>query len=485
MGGLSRRAYILNKIRKEESKPILVLDAGAMLFPQPFLAQSLYSAKTIQAGGVIEAMAQMGYDAFGVAPQDLSAGANFLLKESTKAQLPWLSMNLSQKNGERLLFTPYIIKTIGDLSIGILGLTGHQKAAANQSPPIDYKTIDWDKPLETSLAQIKDQTDLIILLSSLPEQENRQITERFSDIHLIIQSGQSTHNKTPQIFGNTLLTQIGSRGKYIGRLDINWKSSHTWEQSTTLQVKPTRDKLDRTNWQIGRLEKRYTPEEIENNAQHNAQYKKLLQEKNKLTAELKEFELRNINTKEEFSSYKNSFIGLPVSLQEDQKIREIVLQTKLAVNKTNQRELTKPQTKKTQANQQAFSNMAGWQSCQPCHTQQTDFWQQTAHAKTWQTLVRVNQQFNPDCLICHVTLPTYDKETITKQNLLAGLKEEYKTIGCETCHGPAKDHTQQPDKHLPVKPNEQTCLTCHTPDRDDNFVYSEKLNKIRCPASGH
>jgi hypothetical protein len=172
-------------------------------------------------------------------------------------------------------------------------------------------------------------------------------------------------------------------------------------------------------------------------------------------------------------------------MKEDPEIRKIVLQTKLAVNETNKREMAKTHELKPQANLQAFSNMAGWKACQSCHKQQTLFWQQTAHAKAWQTLEKVRQQFNPDCLICHVTLPTYDKDTVTKQNLLAGLREEYKTIGCETCHGPAKNHTQQPDKHLPAKPDEQTCLTCHTPDRDDNFVYSEKLNKIRCPASKH
>ena len=152
--------------------------------------------------------------------------------------------------------------------------------------------------------------------------------------------------------------------------------------------------------------------------------------------------------------------------------------------RADQREMAKNQDVARQKSQQAFSNMAGWQACQSCHKQQTAFWQQTAHAKAWQTLVEVKQQFNPECLLCHVTLPTYDKETVTRQNLLTGLREEYRTIGCETCHGPAKDHTEQPDLHQPANPNEHTCLNCHTPERDDNFVYSEKLKKITCTASG-
>ena len=479
MGGLSRRAYILNKIKQNESKPILVLDAGAMLFPQPFVASSQFLAKTVQAEGLIKAMANMGYDAFGLAPQDLSAGASFLLKQPAIVQLPWLSMNLIQKDEQEPLFTPYIIKAVGDLSVAILGLTGYQKSSSTSNPTIDYQTTGWEKSLESSLTEIKNQADMIILLSSLPEQTNLQIAKRFRDIHLIIQSGQSTKSKRPQLFGNTIITQIDSRGKHIGRLDIDWKTSRTWEQSAIAQIKPTKDQLDRTNWQIGRLEKKIAPDKIE----QNKQYKKLLLDRNKLSTELKELESHNLSNQKQLSTFKSSFIGLPISLQENPEIREIVLQTKLAVNAANKNEMAKFNEVKTQVNLQAFSNMAGWKACQSCHKQQTTFWQQTSHSKAWETLAKVKQQFNPECLICHVTLPTYDQETVIKQNLLAGLKEEYKTIGCETCHGPAKDHTQQPDKHLPVKPNEQTCLTCHTPDRDDNFVYSEKLNKIRCPVS--
>jgi hypothetical protein len=484
MGGLSRRAYILNKIRQEESKPILVLDAGAMLFPQPFVAPALFPAKTVQARGLIEAMAKMEYDAFGLASQDLAAGTDFLLHQPTEVQLPWLSMNLVQENGQKLIFAPYIIKTAGQLSVGILALTGHQKNAPNQEPQIDYQIIAWEKALEVTLAQIKNRTDMVILLSSLPEQTNRQIAEKFSDIHLIIQSGQSTANKRPRLFGNALITQIGSRGKYLGRLDINWGASHTWEQSITSGIKPTKDRLDRTNWQIGRLEKRYANGELEELKQ-NAQYKQLLQDQNRLKAELTELEARSGNIQGQLSTYKSSFIGLPVSLPVDPKIQKIVFQTKLAVNNANQSSLEKTKQGKIQANLEAFSNLAGWQMCQSCHQPQTSFWQQTAHAKAWRTLVMVNQQYNPDCLICHVTLPTYDQDTVTRQNLLAGLEEKYKTIGCETCHGPAKNHALQPELHRPLRPDEQTCLTCHTPERDDNFVYLEKLKKIRCPTSGH
>lgn len=478
MGGLSRRAHIINKIKGELTKPVLVLDAGAMLFPNPSLAQSLYPAKTAQAEGLIEAMAQMGYDAFGLAPYDLSAGTAFLINQPAGRKLPWLSMNLTRAEGQPLLFEPYTIKQVGDMSAAILGLTGALHGETPQQPA-DYQLLGWEERLPSVLEQVKNQTDMVILLSSLTERENRQIAEKYPDIHLIIESGQSTSNKSPYLVNNTLITQIGSRGKYAGRLDIDWQDSRRWEQSVTDKIKPLRDRLDRTNWHIGRLVQRRGTDGV----QEDQQYKQLRKEANELTAELAKYEAINRENQGNLSTFEGSFIPLSVSLPEDKDIKEIVRKTQNAVNESGKSILA--QTAASPAAQQPFANMAGWQACRACHPQQTEFWHQTGHTRAWQTLENANRQFNPECIICHVTLPTYDEKTVAGQNLLAGLMEEFKTIGCETCHGPAKDHSTRPEGNSLLRPTEQTCLTCHTPEHDDNFVFEEKLEKIRCPTDGN
>ena len=479
MGGLSRRAYILNKIRQEESKPILAIDAGAMLFPQPYVPPTQLPAKSAQAEGIMEGIAKMKYDAVGLAPQDLSAGTEFLLNQPPDLKLPWLSMNIFTKDDQQLLFTPYVIKSVGELSVGILGLSQHiAKGASRQQGVPDYQTKAWEKTLSNTLEAINGKTDLNILLSSMPENINRQIAKSNNEIHIIIQSGSSATNKNPMIYGNALIAQVGSRGKHIGRLDIQWQSSRRWRHDKTIEEKQTKERLDRVNWQIGRLKRRHTTRLIAN----NLEYKKLVKEKNLLTDRLRELKVQTQPSTEQYSSYKNNFISLAVSLPEDPEIRDIVLKTKLAVNSANKNAMAKATTP---TGQRPFAHLAGWKVCQTCHKPQTDFWLKTRHAMAWDTLVKAKQQFNPECLICHVTLPTYDQKKVTDQNLLANLKEEFKTISCETCHGPARKHAQQPDHHQPRKPDEQVCLTCHTPERDDNFIFSEKLKRIRCPAAGH
>lgn len=460
---------------------MVVVDAGAMLFPEPLIIPSLLKAKTVQADGLIKAMSLMGYDAVGIAPQDLAAGADFLLAQPADRQLPWLSANIVRNDGGELLFSPHILKKAGDLTLAIVGITGPQPVNSASASLLDYSLEDQAKALKSTIAKVKEQSDIIILLSSLPERMNRQIAEQYHEINIIIQAGTSTSNIRPQLVGNALITQVGKMGKYLGRIDIDWQPSGEWENTTGGSEKQIKDRLDRINWRIGRMENRSSQNELEG----NANYRQLLKEKEQLTARLAELEGKSKTSQDKLSTYKSSFIGLPTSLPMKPDVREIVLDTKKAVNETNRKAMLEIQQQSTAAEQDPFANMAGWLACQSCHQPQTEFWQQTQHAEAWQTLQEINQEFNPDCLICHVTLPTYDPEIVNRENLLAGLAERFKTIGCETCHGPAADHARQPEQFHPQTPDEQTCLRCHTPMRDDDFVYEKKLEKIRCPAAGH
>lgn len=481
MGGLSRKAYMIEQIKNESNKPVLLLDAGGLLFEQPVMPEPLLEGRKIQAAGIIRAMRQMNYAAVGLAAQDLAVGLNFVKRQNETSGLPWLSANLESGAADKKFIQPFIIKQIAEISIVVIGLTNDQVGSAALSAARDFRVLPWRNVLADTLTQVRGKADMTILLSSYPEQVNRQIAEEFDDIHLIIQSGTSTAGKAPRLFGNTLIMQVGSRGKYIGRMDIDWKPSRHWGQQVTTQRKQTLDRLDRINWRLGRMEKQLRQED----RTENREYMQLLQEKERTTEEISRLEQQSDMEQERFSSYIHDFIGLKVSLPEDPEVREIVQQTKEAVNRSHKKKLGETKRAGNAAVDRIESTMSGWQACRSCHPEQTRFWQQTKHAGAWQTLEKANQQFNQDCLICHVTLPTYNIETVLRDNLLAALSPELKGVGCEACHGPGKNHVENSEENKLSPPDETTCLQCHTPDHDTNFIFEQKIELIRCPAAGH
>ncbi len=439
-----------------------------------------------KADGIIKAVQTMGLTAAGIAQQDLVGGIDYLIRAQQKTGFPWLSMNLVRAADRQPLFSPFIITKIGSTKVAVLGLTGPGNAAG------DFMVLPWHDVLRDTLAKVRSRADMVILLSSYPYPVNERIARRFHGIHLIIQSGHATANLPPRQVDNTLICQVGAKGGYLGRLDIRWNASHRWQRDFTGQLRTVQDRLDRTNWLIKRNKwlKQHSPRD---KSALDKRYQELLAARNKLRAEIMKLKERRRQGAAGVCTYTNSFIEIKTTIPEDRAVRAIIVQAARTVNRINRKRLQRwrqqfrPTNRAGQGHgnnpDQGMAAMAGWQACRQCHPGQTAFWRKTGHARSWRTLAAVNQQFNPQCLVCHVTLPTDDKTTgdATGQ-LLARLRPAFHNVGCEACHGPGKKHAQQPKRVGMRKAGAAVCLTCHTPEHDDDFVFKRKLEKIRCPA---
>ena len=86
--------------------------------------------------------------------------------------------------------------------------------------------------------------------------------------------------------------------------------------------------------------------------------------------------------------------------------------------------------------QDASSGYVGSQACATCHQKEFDQWAHTSHATAFNTLLTVGKQFYPECVSCHVTGFRYE----TGYQIGSAEKEHLAEVGCETCHGPGKQH---------------------------------------------
>jgi hypothetical protein len=166
-------------------------------------------------------------------------------------------------------------------------------------------------------------------------------------------------------------------------------------------------------------------------------------------------------------------------------VKKIVEKTKLSVNQAGRSQAgqsaTSPARPELQLEKLAFT---GWKSCATCHSPQTAFWEKTAHASAYQTLSDEEQQFNLDCLPCHVTAEYKDIKISNDATVLLALPAQLQQVGCEVCHGPGKSHAQsQNPADISRKPDTSICIRCHTSERDEEFNYGNDIERIACPAS--
>lgn len=105
------------------------------------------------------------------------------------------------------------------VKIGVIGLT----APFNDF----YELLDWhvsepDKTLDKYIKQLKETSDIIVLLSHLGINEDRELARRFPDLDIII--GGHTHHllRTGEEVNNSIITAAGKHCTYVGQVILTW-----------------------------------------------------------------------------------------------------------------------------------------------------------------------------------------------------------------------------------------------------------------------
>jgi len=129
---------------------------------------------------------------------------------------------------------------------------------------------------------------------------------------------------------------------------------------------------------------------------------------------------------------------------------------------------------------------AGSTACAGCHEEAYAIWQETLHHQALETLQMderdgVNATFDPRCVRCHVVgfgSPTGFGSKQQPEATRWRLESPVANVGCESCHGPGKDHITSEAKTDIELGGEYTCLRCHDSENDPDFHFEERWADI-------
>ena len=225
LGGVSRRAAIIKKIRNETPN-VLLLDAGDSFQGTPYF--NFY-------GGELEfkLMSEMGYDASTIGNHDFDNGVTGLAKAMPHAKFPMLCANYdfsdTEMNGKT---EPHKIFMKNGIKIGVFGIGIELEGLVDKR--MYGKTIFID-PMEmaekTALYLKKEMNcDLVICLSHLGyKYESKKLSdiifaESSKNIDFIIGGHTHTFLDKPSSHKNAegkevLVSQVGWAGLRLGKVD--------------------------------------------------------------------------------------------------------------------------------------------------------------------------------------------------------------------------------------------------------------------------
>ncbi len=216
VGGFPLVATLVEQYRDENPRT-LFLHAGDINTGVP-------ESDLLDAAPDIVALNLMGLDAFVLGNHEFDFEREILDKQMEYALFPFLNANI-YKDGEPE-FTEYVIKDVGGIKVGIIGLTTPDTKILEKLHADQY---DWKSVVEIAeklVLEVEKRADIVIVLShigdaqSMTDVNSHELAAAVDGIDVIVDGHSHTRTTEPVVINETLIVQANEWAKYLGKLDL-------------------------------------------------------------------------------------------------------------------------------------------------------------------------------------------------------------------------------------------------------------------------
>jgi len=223
LGGLKRRATLLDRLRAENPQ-LVVISSGGLLHVEG-------AGDRLKSEYILSGFKRLGYDAIGLQWRDLALGPELVLG----AGLPWVASNwhddslsasrLIERRGARIAFFSWL---------------DPQQSPLQQMQGSHMLVDDDVAGLHRALRQAKADGAITVLATELPLKLAASELG-LEDVDILIQRSAYEEYGEPVMQGKTLVLQPGSRGMRLGRVNLTLADGRI--QSWQHQVLPMPDTI--------------------------------------------------------------------------------------------------------------------------------------------------------------------------------------------------------------------------------------------------
>ena len=467
LGDISRTTKLVDGARAEG--PVLVVDAGSLLYSQVPLPAALVPEESLKASllaTIYQKDLQVG--ALGLGPADFGQGAAGVKLERQAANV----------RDQGLPVVPSRVETVGGVEVGTFGVIA----------PGAVKSVEIDDPVAAGKRAIADlrargATVVIALVQAGSKKDAVQLVRDIGGIDFAVAGlGQSAPEPDrveiePTKIGDAWLVIPANRGQVVSRIDVYVRGAAPFADAigagaAAAQTVEIDHQLAELDAELAKFAKDPTadPKFI---AQKQGERARLAAKRERLKAQPLEPPAHG-------SYFTLDQVRIAKSLACNVAVQDAVKQLDLAAGQANVKAaagVPVPPPEKGQA------SYVGIDKCDDCHHDQVEFWKKTVHAQAWQTLVDRGQQFSLECINCHVTGWEQPGGTNLAHN------DNLRDVQCEVCHGPASIHVAKGGEEKPLAvrrapPQDYCASQCHTHEHSDTFQHDAYMRDIVGPGHG-
>lgn len=224
------------KSLKDSTPSSILIDAGDS-------TQGGILASSSQGSKVIELMNETGYDVMTLGNHEFDYGIDVLKLNLALSKFKMLSANVYDTDGTPLMknATSNGCNTIIEMnghSIGFFGLTTCETKYTTH--PKNVENIEFRSEIETAKEQCKylkeQNADIVICIAHMGKKDSEITSEMLAkavpEINIII-DGHS-HEVYSETVGHTLIQQVGTKSKNIGKIEIEFNDNKSFNVSPSI-----------------------------------------------------------------------------------------------------------------------------------------------------------------------------------------------------------------------------------------------------------
>jgi hypothetical protein len=491
---------------KSNAKGTAVLAAGPLFFMDMELPADRRPQEIAKASAIARCLEIMNLLAFAPARNEWAAGDLVLQKLREESGASMLAANVRvfgafgtvgpastvpsaqvglppagpQGGGTSGMPGNWIVKDVGGLKLGILGVSEPDKAKL----PLDGVTSQAPSTVVASGVEAlkKEGARAIVVLAAVGRGEAKRIADHHPDLLAIVVGGVGgdgdANTKAPpaEHVGDVLIVETANHLQTVAVLDLFVRDGSAqglvkFQDATGIERTRKREELTE---RISDLRARIAMWETDTTvAQRDIDARK--NDLGRLEAERDA--LDEAKAPPSGSFYRYAMHEVRDNLGAQKAVRAQMLAYYKYVNESNKEEFASRLPPKPARGEPGY---VGVDACTDCHQDSRASWNKTAHARAYATLSNAYKEFNLDCVSCHVT--GYDRPGGSTVTHVDGLKD----VQCEACHGPGQNHVRDPSTvKIPVaRPGTDTCLSCHRPPHVHAFDAQARMNEILGPGHG-
>ncbi len=244
LGGVARRAALVERIRRG-AKHVLLVDSGDLLVGTAM-------SSVFHGAPDIAAMNLMGYDALALGNHDFDFGIEHLAALRKQARFPFLCTNLRPKKTG--VCQAFVIKALGRLRIGLLGLIGHRSYPDLFSRSA-LREMEFQDPIAAAKAAargLRQRVDLVVAVTHQETEEDLALAKGVPEINVIVgghtpgfdglipATGQTpVQGRIGPLPAGPILVKSHQQARTLGRLDLVYDKGLRAAEARNLPVDST------------------------------------------------------------------------------------------------------------------------------------------------------------------------------------------------------------------------------------------------------